>query len=86
MFLYLFTILLVFAIWKVKGYFSFNEPINLSKTSTPLIKTSISIAFMSQGLMIYEAHQTNKFFIIFLRQTKFLIISEETLRSLKVPT
>lgn len=54
MFLYLLSILLIYAIWKVKGYFSFNEPTNLSKTSTPLINTSINIAFMSQGEMIYR--------------------------------
>lgn len=49
MLLYLFVVLLIYIVWKVKDYFHFNELKNYSKTSTPIIKTSFNMAYLSQG-------------------------------------
>lgn len=77
MFVYFFAILLVL-IWKIGGYFEFNEPINLSTTSTPLIQTSINIAFKSQGEAILKT-EVKKCSTFFLLQPKFSIIYGEIL-------
>ncbi|KAJ6617597.1 putative cytochrome P450 4ac2 [Pseudolycoriella hygida] len=48
MFFYLFGIIFLYLVWKLKDYFDFKDVKNYSKTSTPLIKSAFNIAFLSQ--------------------------------------
>lgn len=69
MYFYLFAILFLYIIWKLKDYICYKELKNFSKTSTPIIKTSFNIAYQSQGLSIIkvryrESAHTPEIFLI----------------------
>ncbi|KAG4066192.1 hypothetical protein HA402_014492 [Bradysia odoriphaga] len=48
MFVYFFATLLLYIFWKVTDYFHFKELKNFSTTSTPIIKTSFNMTYLSQ--------------------------------------